>query len=128
MRKFIIFFVFLSVYSCNNLTMVDVYKENLPQEIEGRVREIELYKGGGILLSVGTIEKYKNIGLDNNFIKGIKVGDYFIKKAHSNKCIIERNDSIIYLDCYDIPKEIRDSLGVIEEWSNYKKGYWHLKR
>lgn len=124
---FRIFICSISLSSCNSQTMVDVYRENLVSKIEGEVKEIELYKGGGIMLLVKTSEKDDAIGLDNKFFKHIKKGDYFIKNENSNECIVHRNDSIIYLDCFDIPNTIRDSLGVIKEWPKKKKGYWQSR-
>lgn len=120
--RILVFSIFIS--SCNNQSMIDVYRENLVLKIEGEVKDIELYKGGGILLSVNTSDKEDKIGLDNKNFTSIKIGDYFIKHENSNKCLIRRNDSIIYLDCYKIPKEIRDSLGLIKEWPRDKKGFW----
>lgn len=114
----------IALSSCNTQTMIDVYKENLVSKIEGEVKNIEIYKGGGVLLSVKTKKKVDAIGLGNKFFKIVKEGDYFIKYENSNECIIRRNDSIIYLDCYDIPKAIRDSLGLIKEWPQDKKGFW----
>lgn len=117
----------IAMSSCNSQTMLDVYKKNLVSRIEGEVKDIALYKGGGILLSVKTAEKDDEIGLDNKIFKCIRKGDYFIKYENSNECIIRRNDSILYLDCYDIPKEIRDSLGLIKEWPQDKTGFWHKR-
>jgi hypothetical protein len=130
LNKIKFLFLLIIITSCNNLTMKDIYKdENLPLKAEGYVNSLEFYKGGNTTLVVKESSgKETRVAVDTLFKQIIKEGDYFIKKANSNKCIVERNDSIIYLDCYDIPKEIRDSLGVIEEWSDDKKGYWHLKR
>jgi hypothetical protein len=122
-----LFFFFILFVSCSKIMMVDVYKENLPNEVAGKVRKKELYKGGGVLLYINTDEGERNIGLDGKFFKDIRKGDYFVKKKNSNKCTIIRNDSIIHLDCYDIPDEIRDSLRVIEEWLPEEKGYWKAR-
>lgn len=104
--------------------MIDIYRENLVPKIEGEVKEIKLYKGGGVLLSLKTSDNDDVIGLDNTFFRGVQKGDYFIKNENSNECILRRNDSVIYLDCYYIPKEIKDSLGEIKEWPEEIKGFW----
>lgn len=120
--RILIFSILMS--SCNSQTMVDIYRENLALKIDGVVEEVELYKGGGIQLSIKNTEKVDVIGLNNKFFKSIQKGDYFIKNENSNECIVRRKDSIIYLDCYDIPADIRDSLGVINEWPKIMKGFW----
>lgn len=129
-NKFIRALFFLVIFtSCNNITMTDIYRENLPDSAKGYVTKIEYSKGGdGVLTIYESSGRFNKIGVDKTFRDIVRTNDYFIKQANTNKCTIERNDSIIYLDCYDIPKEIRDSLGSIEEWPSNKKGYWHLRR
>lgn len=121
--------VLLSIVSCNNLTMENIFKdENLPLKVDGNVTDVEFYRGGNITLVVKEKDgKIKRASVDTLYKEIIKKGDYFIKQANSNKCIIERNDSMIYLDCYNIPKDIRDSIGKIEEWPSNQKGKWKLK-
>jgi hypothetical protein len=112
--------------SCNSLTMKDVYEdENLPMMINGTVENIEIYKVGNITLKVMSKSgKSNHIAVDTILKSIVRKNDYFEKKANSNKCLIRRNDSIIFIDCFDIPKEIRDSLKTIEEWPKNLKGKW----
>jgi hypothetical protein len=119
----------LLFFSCNR-TMLDLYRdENLPREINGEVTEIVKYKGGGNLISVRKQKSIfsKKIALDNRITNFIRIGDYLEKIANSNMCIVQRSDSIIYLDCYDIPVRIRKELGPIKEWQREEVGNWKLK-
>lgn len=123
------FLMFIVLTSCNSQTMKDIYeKENLPLEIEGNVEKVIIYKGGNTSLNIQTNKgNNQEIAVASDMREIIRQGDYFIKEKNSNKCKIIRNDSVIYLDCYNIPKEIRDSLGLIKEWPNYKKGHWQKR-
>lgn len=112
---------------CDNTTMYDIYKnENLPKEIKGNIINIELYKGGNITLTIQE-KRRKNIAINSSLKDIIRIGDFFEKTSSSNKCIISRNDSVYYFDCFKIPKEIRDSLGEIQEWPRDIVGKWTLK-
>ena len=115
-------------FSCNSETMVDVYREGLKTGIEGEVKRVELYKGKGTRLVLKSKGKTQSIGLDNEFFRTLRKGDYFVKKEKSNECIVQRKDSIIYLDCFDIQENLRDSLGTIKEWPLTLKARWKTKR
>lgn len=125
-----IIFSLSNLLSCNNLTLYDIYKnENLPAEIKGKVEYVELYKGGGITLIVSEDSGgKKQIALAREFREYVRKGDHIEKEKNTNKCIIKRNDSIIYLDCFkEIPQEVRDSLGEIEEWPRDIEGQWQIR-
>ena len=122
-------FVFNNFLSCNNLTLDDIYKnENLPIEAKGKIKNIELYKGGGITLTISENSgKNKQIAVSREFREIVKKDDLFEKEKGTNKCIIKRNDSIIFLDCFtEIPSELRDSIE-IEEWPREIVGKWQLQ-
>ena len=123
---FFILFVFVLPKFCSNeMSLYKIYKnENLPLEIEGKVIDIELYKGGNITLTLQS-KKRKSIAINSKMKNVIRLGDYFEK--HSNKCIIIRNDSIYHFDCFNIPPEIRDSLDEIEEWPRDIVEKWQLQ-
>ena len=110
--------------------MTDIYRhENLPSEVDGIVKEQILYKGGNLTLILQTKHnKDSAIAIGPELGKIIKKGDRFIKFANSNKCLLERNDSIMYADCFNIPSDLRDSLGVIEEWPKDWKNHWKKKQ
>src|SRR5690606_3453037 len=126
----IIFFMGILLLSCNNLTLDDIYKnENLTIEAKGKIKDIELYKGGGITLTISEDSgENKQIAVSRKFRKIVRKGDFFEKEKGTNKCIIKRNDSIIFLDCFtEIPSELRDSIE-IEEWPKEVKGKWQIRK
>jgi len=68
--------------------------------------------------------------LDERFKKLVKVGDYFEKKGNSNKCIIQRNYTIVLIDCYKL-KVLDSILGDtlvrnIEKWDRKMINKWYL--
>ena len=121
-----ILIVFITPKIFDNITMYDIYKnENLPMEIKGKIINIEFYKGGNITLTIQE-KRRKNIAINPSLKDAMQIGDFFEKKKNSNKCIIKRNDSIYYFDCFKIPQEIKDSLGEIQEWPRDIVGKWKL--
>ncbi|MEM0575816.1 hypothetical protein [Flavobacterium polysaccharolyticum] len=127
MRKTILLLFLVILQGCNNLTMVDVYRENLSDEADGSISEMVKAKGGNATLKIYKDGKFKSVGVNAEIFYLVKIGDGFIKKKNSNKCLVKRNDSLICLDCYTLSKEIKDSLGSVEEWSNEEKGFWFKK-
>lgn len=128
-RVIIILFVFNNFLSCKNITMYDIFKnENLPFKVNGLVTNIALYKGGAITLTIlEDSGQKKQIAVSREFREIVKKGDWFEKEENTNKCIIKRNDSVIFLDCYkEIPAELRDSIE-IEEWPREIVGKWQLQ-
>lgn len=67
-------FIFNNLLSCNNLTMYDIYKnENLPIEAKGKIKDIELYKGGGITLTISEVSgENKQIAVSRKFRKIVR--------------------------------------------------------
>ena len=126
--KKIILISLLCFLSCNQTTMLDVYREYLPKKTEGVVDEVIKYKGDGYELKLERSGKMESIGVNESVGKKARVGDYFMKIENSNKCKLKRNDSIICLDCIKISKEDRDSLGKISEWKMFEKNKWMDKR
>lgn len=123
---FVLFVFVLPKIINNKTTMYDIYKkENLPFKVNGRVTDIELYKGGAVTLTIREESKNrKQIAVSSEFKNIVKNGDWFEKEENTNKCLIKRNDSVIFLDCYqEIPKELRDSFK-IKEWPENIKGKW----
>jgi hypothetical protein len=109
--------------------MVDIYKqENLPLEISGKVVDVVVYKGGNVSLDIMKNDgSRQEVAVSNKLQQFIKKGDIFTKEKNSNRCFIVRHDSLIYLDCYNIPRAIRDSIGAIDEWPENKKNHWQSK-
>ena len=129
----LLFFITVFGLSCNK-TMKDVYiNEDLPFAIKGTVKKIDSFKGGNTTLGV---LKFSNnsidyIGLDERFRMGrVKIGDYFEKKANSNKCLIQRKDSLILIDCYQLgilKYYLGDStVNSIEKWDRNIVNHWQL--
>ena len=108
--------------------MIEVDKENISEGVEGTIREIEKYKGGGYLLTIKSNKQFKNIGVYKTVGEVCKKNDYFKKIKNSNKCILKRSDSLICLDCINIEKETRDALGQIEEWKSFEKNKWKITK
>lgn len=91
---------------------------DLPRDTIARER------GDGTLMLRNNQIKSK-VFVSNKNVHLVRRGDYFIKFKDSNKCIIKRNDSIMYIDCIDFyPLEIRDSLDEIQEWPRETVGKW----
>lgn len=127
---FILFSFVLPKFFSNDRALYEIFKnENLPSKAKGKIKEIVRYKGGGITLIIYDDEGGRSeIAVSSEFGEIVKKRDIFVKEANSNKCFIERKDSLIYLDCYnDIPSEFRDSLGHIKEWPREIVGKWQLK-
>ncbi len=90
-------FVFLS---CNGTMYEEINNVFIPMSIEGKVIEVIYYKGGNTTLKIQTeSKKIDYIGLDDRYKELVKEGDYFKKKANSNKCLLKKGDSVLLLDC-----------------------------
>ena len=118
--------------SCEDKSWIKYLKtEYIPKSSEGKIEDIELGKGSILGLKMMPLSgKEEDISIHTDFeiLMQIKKGDYFKKIANSNKCIIERGDSIIYIDCYRLTDQERDSLGKIEEWKLEEKNHWESKK
>lgn len=122
---------FILIFSCENKTYIEILREEyIPKSVSGTVNDIELWKGSTLSLHLknNSKEEVFSIHTDHKILMEIKKGDYFKKRANSNKCFIERGDSIIYIDCWEFSDEERDSLGRVEEWKPEEKNHWKLKR
>ncbi|MEL1246186.1 hypothetical protein AAEO56_18070 [Flavobacterium sp. DGU11] len=128
LKRFALFFTLSLSISCSNESVIDYYKKNLSLEVKGKVIKVDFYKGGSSTLKVRNSDgNLIDVSGGSNFQHYIRPGDDFTKIGNSNKCIVERNDSIIYLDCSNIEKIYRDSLGEIAEWPKSIKGKWKIK-
>ena len=59
-KTLVIFFTILS-FSCRNTTMDEVYKnENIPLKLNGKIIDIDFYKGGNTTLTVKNKNGKKN--------------------------------------------------------------------
>src|SRR5690606_19647309 len=95
--KILLLFVGIISFNCDNRTTVEMYKEELiTPAFEGIVNSTELWKGGGLIVSL--TEKKQTVGItnDHSVLEEIKREDFFKKLANSNKCYIRRGDSIFY--------------------------------
>lgn len=122
--KKILILILICFYGCNQITMVDVYKEYFPKKVEGYIKEIEKYKGGGYVLKIESLKKIESIAINGRIGEKCQIDDYFIKIDKSNKCQLKRKDSIICFDCLTISKKDKDFLGKINEYQNSEKNYW----
>ena len=131
LKKINIFAFLILILSCDNRTNIKILRdEYLPRSIEGKIIEIELWRGSILSLTLknSSTEKKISIHTDYEILMQIKSGDYFKKFANSNKCFIKRGDSIIYIDCTQLSDEERDSLGNIQEWKPQEKNKWELNK
>jgi len=132
-RTILIYFSFIVFcFSCDNRTALEIYKEELIiPEFEGIVDSTELWKGGGLVVSLK--EKKETVGItnDNSILKEIKKGDFFKKLPNSNKCYIKRGDSIFYFDCVSLKRldeKTKDSLREVKQWDRNKINHWVMYR
>ena len=108
--------------------MYDVYKdENIPLELNGKVTDIDFYKGGNTTLTVENKTGQKTGAFDRRFNDLIQLGDSIMKKPFSNKCLIIRRDSIFFLDCYEFKGSLKDSFPTLPKWNETIKGKWISK-
>lgn len=108
--------------------MVDIHREYLPKQLEGVVNEIVKYKGGGYDLIIDNSGEMESIAVSKSVGAQTNLGDYFVKIKNSNKCQLKRKDSILCLDCLNLTKEDKDSVGKISEWKMFEKNKWMAKR
>lgn len=119
-------------YGCDNRTAAEMYKEELIiPAFEGIVDSTELWKGGGLVVSLK--EKKETVGITNNHsvLEEIRKGDFFKKTANSNKCSIKRGDSIFYFDCVNLKRlnqKTKDDLGEINQWDRNKINHWRTNQ
>lgn len=127
MKSLVVALIIVTItYSCNQSTMLDIFRdENIPLEIHGKVTEIKKFRGGNVTLKIEEITGGTDyIAVGNLVAEYIRKKDTFEKLPNSNKCLIKRNDSIIFLECFEIPKDIEDQLGEIKEWEKIKTRKW----
>ena len=126
-------FLFCFLISCDNRTALDIYKEQLNEQTQGKVRSTELWKGGLLVIHLRATdgsESIAEVNNDHDVLASIKKGDYFEKHPNSNKCLIRRNDSILFLDCIKLErleKEVRNSLLPVEQWERQEINQWNYK-
>ncbi len=140
--KITIFILFSSIVtSCDNRSgaeaLHDYLKDELlPKNLEGFVKKTELWKGCyydiDLKTKTGKIEKIR-ISNDCDILFQIKKGDYINKIINSNKCSITRNDSIIYIDCFDLKRQTDKDKSLltdlkIEQWDRAIINKWTLKK
>ncbi len=123
--KRVILLLILLLFSCDNRSSLDVMRDYILKEVEGKVKQIQLVSKGCIFQV--TLENKKNVDLDGGgceVLSQIKAGDYFKKFANTNKCLVIRKDSIMLLNCGRFTKIDRDSLGKIVEWNKSRINKW----
>ncbi len=128
---FFVLSLLVTLSTCNNNSWTKYYKEEyIPKSIEGKISDIELWKGSTLGLKIENKLKEDEISIhtDYDILMQIKKGDYFKKIANSNKCFIERGDSIIYIDCYRLSDQERKSIRKLNEWKPEEKNHWELKK
>ncbi len=125
--KRVILLLILLLFSCDNRSWITAIKEDyIPIEIEGRIKKVELFKG--CMYSLTLDDKNKKFldisGGGCKVLSQLKVGDYFKKFANTNKCLVIRKDSIMFLNCIRFRRQDRDSLGKIAEWNKSRINKW----
>ncbi len=124
----ICFWLSISCFSCDNRTVVEMYKEELiTPTFEGIVDSTELWKGGGLVVSLKGKKETVGITNDHSVLEEIRKGDFFKKLPNSNKCYIKRQDSIFYFDCVSLKRlneKDRKGIGKIEQWDRNKINHW----
>jgi|SRR5690606_3636325 len=130
---FVLFAFILPKFFNKKISDVEFYsKEYFPIGIKGIIVDFQFSKGGATALFIkDSLNNQENISVDKSFRYNVdikKQGNLFEKIPNSNKCVYIIGDSIYYFDCYEIPKEVRDSLGKIEEWPREIVGKWQIKK
>ncbi len=124
MKRVILLSSFL-FFSCDNRSRMDIMRDYISIELEGKIKKVELvYKGCTFEI---TLENKKNIDINGGgceVLSQIKIGDYFKKFANTNKCLVIRKDSIMFLNGIYFIKIDRDSLGKIVEWNKSRINKW----
>lgn len=107
-------------------------KKYIEPKITGKIIDRLMSKGNGLNILIHDKEKQENVSYsiikeNNKFYKNVKTGDFFIKIKNTNKCSIQRGDSILYFDCFDrwlLRKSIQNSMTANQFWKKEKKDYW----
>lgn len=103
----------------------EYYQEVIDSHGKGKIIKLTFSKGGDGTLTLRNNRIKSEVLVSNKNVHLVRKGDYFIKIKNSNKCMIKRNDSIIYIDCINFyPPEIRDSFDEIQEWPRKIVGKW----
>lgn len=132
MISFFLLFVFVLPQLSKQLGLFEFdwkkyYQEVIAAQGEGEILRLNYSKGGDGTLILRRNRIKSTITVSGKNVHLVKKGDYFVKIKDSNKCMVRRNDSIIYLDCMNFyPPEIRDVLGEIQEWPRETIGKWEL--
>lgn len=132
MISFFLLFVFVLPQLSKQLGLFEFdwkkyYQEVIAAQGEGEILRLNYSKGGDGTLILRRNRIKSTITVSGKNVHLAKKGDYFVKIKDSNKCMVRRNDSIIYLDCMNFyPPEIRDVLGEIQEWPRETIGKWEL--
>ena len=109
--------------------MYDVFKnENIPLELNGKIIDIDFYKGGNTILTVRNKNGKKLGAFDKRFNDLTRLGDSIKKKPDSNECLIIRKDSVFFLDCYEFEESLKDSFPNLSTWNEKIKGKWISKK
>ena len=115
-------------FSCDNRSAGKMYKEDfIVPSAEGIIDSTELWKGGLLVIYLNQKDKIVQVTNDQVVLEEIKKNDFLKKLPNSNKCYIERNDSIFYFDCIDLKrlrKETIDSIGAVNQWERNKINHW----
>lgn len=109
-----------------------IIKTFFSPKLSGEVIELSMSRGAGLYITINKkSDNYYPIKTNNyDFYKKIKKGDYFIKIVDSNKCSIERGDSILYFDCYDRQLLEPQTLKLLEKeqfWDKTIINHWIKK-
>ena len=126
--KTLVISITILLLDCGNKTMYDVFKnENIPLELNGKIIDIDFYKGGKTTLTVKENNGKKSAAFDKRYYDLIQLSDSIKKKPNSNKCVIIRKDSVFFLDCYEFEGRLKDSFPNLTKWSEKIKGKWVSK-
>jgi hypothetical protein len=116
------------IFGCGNTTIYDVFKnENIPLELNGKIIDIDYYKGGNTILTVRNNTGKNSGAFDKRFHGLVRLWDSIKKKPYSNKCLIIRKDSVFFLDCYEFEENLKDSFPNLSKWNEKIKGKWISK-
>ncbi|MFH4968742.1 hypothetical protein V8G61_11120 [Gaetbulibacter sp. M240] len=126
--KILMILMTIILIGCGNKTMYDVFKnENIPLELNGKIIDIDYYKGGNTILTVRNKTGKNSGAFDKRFYELVQLWDSIKKKPYSNKCLITRKDSIFFLDCYEFDENLKDSFPNLSKWNEKIKGKWISK-
>jgi len=128
--KIIVLFglTFFHLVSCDDRTRPEFYRDVfINSSVKGVVEKTELWKGGTLVITLKGSDNAGEIINRYEISMNIKKGDYFAKKAHSNKCLIQRKDSLLLFDCVELERlkfVFKDSISTIEQWDRANVNKW----